>query len=211
MRYLPLLLVSALFCFTGCRTTPPAADTSTTSGGTTTSSPSTVSALAVTDSAGKSILVFEQPKEPGGYLVKGAAGLIGQIGVTSGKVNIFDATGTKVGAVKKDGEDFILDDAAGKKIFKFSAKEGGYRLKDAAGNMLLKLKPKDYGYKISDGAGVAIAKLKQKDAKLDISTEDGTKLYKITGIKMTPAAGLLMSKKLTPLQQAALITAAIEL
>ena len=203
-----LWLVVLPLVLTGCPAKNPAARTPSEQPSTpsTTGSQSTGTALTVTDDAGKPVLLVA--KETDKYKVSDAKGEIGTLKEEIGKLNIADASGAKVGSVKQSEGDYTLDDKDGQKLMKFKSKEGGYRLKDTSDTMLLKIKPKDDGFKVSDGSDNALAKGKKKGDTIVVSNEAGTVLYKVSGSMSPLPTGLLVYEKLSPLQKAALITAA---
>jgi uncharacterized protein YxjI len=171
--------------------------------------PAAFAQFTVTDGAGKPVLLVTKATTK--YEVSGASGALGSLKVEGGKVNIYDAKGAKVGSVKKSGGDFTLDDATGKKIAKMSSKEDGFRVKDASDTILIKIKPRDGDFKVGDDAGKSLAKVKKKGDMILLSSEQGATLFKVSGKARADATGVLIVKRFSDLQKAALVLAVSQL
>ncbi len=138
------------------------------------------------------------------YEITNNGKIIGSIEDKGEKLKIFDADNSAAGKVELDGADIKLKDANGKRIAKVKTESGSISIKDTANNKILKIKPDGADYKIDDSAGKKIGKIKNKGDKWLISDNSAEK-FTISGNTNGGITGILLTDKVSPLQQAALI------
>ncbi len=136
--------------------------------------------------------------------IMGNGKLIGTIDDKGDKLKIYNADKTEAGKVQLDGTDIKLKDAKDNRIAKIKTENGDISVKDSANNKFMKIKPDGNNYKIDDATGKKIGKIKNNGDKWSISDNNGL-IYTFTGNTSAGITGILITNKLTLLQQSALI------